>query len=241
MNQSDNENYIKKSIEDQNFTIVGENKKSYVPNTYIVTCNFCGEEIQNHREKHLCSKRKNEYFSELPSVTTQAGDKGTTTLGFSKDRIPKDSPIIELIGTIDELNAHIGVCSCQVDPQIVPQLRAISNILFDIGGNLSCGIPLKSEVTTFSIALEEWTSYLDTIIPKLQKFVLPGGHISAAQLNLARTVCRRTERLAVQIILKEKSDGPIICQLFNRLSDYLFILSRYQNFVNHVNEVVWPA
>jgi cob(I)alamin adenosyltransferase len=171
----------------------------------------------------------------LPSVTTAEGDSGTATLGCG-GRVPKDSPVFEFLGNADELSAALGVCALYVPQDTVTKLQTIQSLLCEMMGVVACGMRPSDRLATFTQTLEEWGIDLDKVVPPLTAFILPGGHPSAAFLHLARTICRRVERTAVAAVLKTEH-GPLCCKILNRLSDYLFLLARYQNVVNKVEDI----
>jgi cob(I)alamin adenosyltransferase len=171
----------------------------------------------------------------LPSVTTADGDSGTSTLGCG-GRAPKDSPVFEFLGNADELSAALGVCALYVTHDTVPKLQTIQTLLCEMMGCISCGMGPSDRLGAFTQTLEEWGCELDKAVPPFTAFILPGGHPSAAFLHLARTICRRVERTAVAAVLKTEH-GPLCCQVLNRLSDYLFLLARYHNLVNRIEDI----
>jgi cob(I)alamin adenosyltransferase len=167
----------------------------------------------------------------LTRIYTRHGDFGETHLG-DMSRVPKTHPRIEAYGTVDELNAHIGVALTidELSHQYADWLRRIQNDLFDIGADISA--PQDSERERLRVAgeqttwLEQRCDEVNAMLEPLKSFVLPGGNKVAAQLHVCRTVCRRAERLAIAV-----GDGlnPEVLRYLNRLSDLLFILSRGAN------------
>jgi cob(I)alamin adenosyltransferase len=175
----------------------------------------------------------------LNRIYTRTGDDGTTALGTGERRKKYDLRIAAY-GTLDEVNAVIGVARLHTarDSNIDPALTRIQNDLFDVGADLC----LPSEkgrgpggarlaVTAAQVKwLEEEIDRLNAELAPLKSFILPGGSAAAAYLHLARTVCRRAERLIVE--LKDQpgeSVTPEALQYVNRLSDYLFVASRFMN------------
>jgi cob(I)alamin adenosyltransferase len=167
----------------------------------------------------------------LTRIYTRLGDSGETHLG-DMSRVPKTDPRIEAYGTVDELNAHVGV-ALTIDglPDRYAQwLERIQNDLFDVGADIS--VPLDSERERLRVVpdqvgwLEERCDEVNATLKPLKSFVLPGGTAAAAQLHVCRTVCRRAERLAVAC--GNQINGEVVRYL-NRLSDLLFILSRGAN------------
>ena len=166
----------------------------------------------------------------LTRIYTKLGDAGETHLG-DMSRVPKTHPRIEAYGTVDELNAQIGVALAAGDlPERYAQwLRRVQNDLFDVGADLA--VPHGGDRERLRVSAEHVTwleSACDEINAKLEplrSFVLPGGTAAAAQLHVCRTVCRRAERRALLV----EDSNPEVVRYLNRLSDLLFILSRGAN------------
>jgi cob(I)alamin adenosyltransferase len=167
----------------------------------------------------------------LTRIYTRLGDGGETHLG-DMSRVPKTHPRIEAYGTVDELNAQIGV-ALTVDRMPAPYrewLARVQNDLFDVGADIS--VPLQTEKERLRVIpeqtawLEERCDEVNADLPPLKSFVLPGGSPAAAHLHVCRTVCRRAERLA--IACGDEINQEVVRYL-NRLSDLLFILSRGAN------------
>lgn len=177
-------------------------------------------------------------------VYTKKGDKGTTQL-IGGARVSKAELQIEAYGTVDELNAHVGLLRDHLDrfPEKQQQLIEIQNKLFDLGALLA----VSEEGTKMQLPvveerhvnhLELWMDVMDQELAPMKQFVLPGGHVVASVCHVARTVCRRAERGAVrQAELMEVHELSI--KYLNRLSDYLFVLSRWLVKELKVNEVPW--
>lgn len=176
-------------------------------------------------------------------IYTKKGDTGTTAL-FGGTRVPKHHLRIESYGTVDELNAYVGLLADQdIEEHYKKVLREIQDRLFTIGSNLAAD-PSKDNLITPDIRgtdialLEEEMDTMDAALPELKNFILPGGHTIVSYSHLARCVCRRAERQAVA--LKEVSPVPEeVIQYLNRLSDYLFVLGRKLAQDQGVQEVVW--
>ena len=176
--------------------------------------------------------RRREEPVRLDRIYTRAGDTGTTSLGDGT-RVPKSDDRIAAYGTIDELNSVVGLALAHgVPEEFHPWLERVQNELFDLGADLS--VPLEDErerlrVTPEQVvALEAVCDLVNERLPRLRSFVLPGGSEAAALLHLARTVCRRAERLVVR--LSESAPvNPAAIAYLNRLSDLLFILARAAN------------
>jgi len=167
----------------------------------------------------------------LTRIYTRLGDSGETHLG-DMSRVPKTHPRIEAYGTVDELNAHVGLALTIADlpDHYADWLRRVQNDLFDVGADISVPedpdrerLRVIPEQTTW---LEERCDEVNATLKPLKSFVLPGGTKAAAQLHVCRTVCRRAERLA--IACGEDLNAEVVRYL-NRLSDLLFILSRGAN------------
>lgn len=176
-------------------------------------------------------------------IYTKTGDGGKTSL-IGGTRVSKADPRIDAYGTIDELNSYIGlVRDLNTDPTRRALLKEVQDRLFTIGANLAAEpeqqkkvIPdLKREDIEL---LEKAMDEMDAALPPLRHFVLPGGHTSVSFCHIARTVCRRAERLV--IALAEQTEiHPLIVPYLNRLSDYLFVLSRKTAQELGIEEVKW--
>jgi cob(I)alamin adenosyltransferase len=167
----------------------------------------------------------------LTRIYTRLGDSGETHLG-DMSRVPKTHPRIEAYGTVDELNAHVGLTLTVegLPDAYAAWLRRVQNDLFDVGADISAPfdehrerLRVISEQTTW---LEERCDEVNATLAPLHSFVLPGGTPAAAHLHVCRTVCRRAERLA---IAAGDELNPEVVRYLNRLSDLLFILSRGAN------------
>ena len=176
-------------------------------------------------------------------IYTKTGDDGTTGL-FGGERVPKDAERIDAYGTVDELNAVIGIVRCQnKNPKLDGFLHKVQNDLFNLGADLATPMKVKNDYITRiqskdSERLEKWIDELDAELPALTNFILPGGHPSAAYLHLARNVCRRAERLTVGLSHKESISSEVLIYL-NRLSDLLFVLARWINLREGTAEIKW--
>ena len=168
----------------------------------------------------------------MTRIYTRAGDAGETSLGDGS-RVPKTDPRIEAYGAVDELNSLLGLALAgELPDEFRPWLEQVQNDLFDLGADLS--VPLEDErerlrVTTEQVErLEELCDLVNERLEPLKSFILPGGTESASRLHVARSVCRRAERLAVDLDGKG-SVNPAALAYLNRLSDLLFILARAAN------------
>lgn len=176
-------------------------------------------------------------------IYTKKGDSGTTAL-FGGTRVPKHHLRIEAYGTVDELNAYVGLLADQeIAAKYKTLLRSIQDRLFTVGATLAAD-PSKDNLITPDISaadivlLEQEMDEMDGQLPPLTNFILPGGHTIVSYSHLARCVCRRAERMTVA--LKEVSPVPdVVVQYLNRLSDYLFVLGRKLAQDLAVDEVVW--
>jgi cob(I)alamin adenosyltransferase len=180
----------------------------------------------------------------LSRIYTKTGDGGETALGDGT-RVPKDHPRVAAYGTVDELNAVLGLLlTLQPRPAEYDLLRTIQNDLFDIGADLCRPqTPDEAPGTRLRIRpdqaerLEQAIDRLNAGLSPLTSFVLPGGQPAAGWAHLARTVCRRAER-AVVTLARGESVNPAVVVYLNRLSDLLFVLARVYNN-NGGDDVLW--
>ena len=177
----------------------------------------------------------------LTRIYTRGGDAGETSLGDGS-RVPKLDARIGAFGTVDELNSELGVCLAgQCPEELVAPLRRIQNELFDLGADLSVPFGIEGRLRVTQSMVDDLESLCDRFnddLPELRSFVLPGGTQAAAQLHVARTVCRRAEREAL-VAAGEHETNPLVVVYLNRLSDLLFILSRVANAAAGVAEPLW--
>jgi cob(I)alamin adenosyltransferase len=178
-------------------------------------------------------------------IYTKTGDKGETSL-FAGGRVPKNNARVGAYGTVDELNALLGVVRAHgVPAQADEQLALIQQELFEVGADLATPLEAKADWITRltpepAARLERWIDGMDAQLPALTAFILPGGTLSAAQTQLARTVCRRAERDCVHLSQQEDINAALLSYL-NRLSDYLFTLARWLNQSAGVTEPQWSG
>ncbi len=178
-------------------------------------------------------------------IYTKTGDDGNTSL-FGGERVHKNDLRINAYGTIDELNAIIGVViSDEINDEIKIELRKIQNTLFFIGSELATPENVKSElIKKISISdtetIEKLIDEFDDKLPQLKNFILPGGSKGSSNLHFARTICRRAERILVELNIKENINRNLLVYL-NRLSDLLFVFARYENFVTSTPEIEWKT
>jgi cob(I)alamin adenosyltransferase len=173
----------------------------------------------------------------LTKITTRTGDKGTTGLADGT-RLGKDHARIAALGSVDELNSHLGVLLAEEIPSdIRAVLLQIQNDLFDLGGAFA--LPAKDVFAQNKIAwLDEQLAHYNADLPPLREFILPGGSRAGALCHVARTVARRAERDLVVLSQSEAVPQHALPYL-NRLSDLLFVLSRCINRIQDVPETLW--
>ncbi len=176
-------------------------------------------------------------------IYTKKGDQGSTGL-IGGTRISKGDVRIEAYGTVDELNSYIGLLSClDIDVSMCVQLQEIQDRLFTIGSHLAAD-PEKNKMQLPDLLesdiekLEHWMDVMDEQLPALTAFVLPGGHLNAAHAHVARCICRRAERMIVTLDELEGVEALVLMYL-NRLSDYLFVLSRKMSQDKGADEYTW--
>lgn len=178
-------------------------------------------------------------FSPIPmKIYTRGGDHGETSL-FGGERVAKDDVRIAAYGTVDELNSFVGLARATwPGSPIDEQLSAVQHDLFEVGAQLAS--PGSSRFTGVdSLRIEQLEKSIDSMeieLRPLTNFILPGGSDAAAQLHVARTVCRRAERLVVSV---HDGSATTAVTYLNRLSDYLFVAARYANRVLGVDDVTW--
>lgn len=181
----------------------------------------------------------------LNRIYTRGGDKGQTSL-VGGQRVAKDALRIECYGTVDELNAFLGMATVSAGaelPQLLPVLRRVQNELFNLGSILATRPedvhPKQPRITDAEIRqLEIEIDAMNRDLAPLRSFVLPGGSRLSTELHACRTICRRAERIAVRLARDEQAPAEAI-QYLNRLSDALFVWSRWVNHVLNVPEVLW--
>ncbi len=175
----------------------------------------------------------------LTKIYTRTGDQGTTRLA-NGDEVTKDSVRVVAYGDIDELNSLLGVIITRNPTQTVSEtLTSIQHQLFDVGGELASAGMITEMVTGAMITgLEQAIDGLNAKLPALEEFILPGGTSTAAELHLARTVCRRAERSIITLSQAE-AVAPEIIMYINRLSDLLFVMARYENHRGGNKEIYW--
>ncbi len=179
-------------------------------------------------------------------VYTRAGDDGTTALGAGQ-RVPKDSLRIDAYGTVDELNSVIGVAvALGLHESMREQFFVIQQVLFNLGSDLCILEEDKVRLQVPGIEprhvaqLEQWIDAWNDDLEPLRSFILPGGDASSAQLHVARTVCRRAERLVIALSREEAVSAQVVPYL-NRLSDLLFVAARYQAKQSGRGDLLWDS
>jgi cob(I)alamin adenosyltransferase len=180
-------------------------------------------------------------------IYTKTGDTGKTAL-IGGTKVPKSDIRIDSYGTVDELNSFIGLVNDHLSNNAVKTiLKEIQDRLFTIGSSLACDpekeplmkIPdLKEEDV---LLLENEMDKMNDVLPPMKNFILPGGHVAVSTAHIARCVCRRAERLCVQIKETGSFIDPLVIKYLNRLSDYLFVLARYIGHLLQVEEIAWKA
>jgi cob(I)alamin adenosyltransferase len=180
----------------------------------------------------------------LNRIYTRTGDSGTTSLGGGQ-RVPKDSLRVRAYGAVDELNSTLGLAGAMgLCPRLAELLPILQSELFSLGSDLCF---LEADPARQSIQpvlggqvaqLERWIDELVAVVGPLASFVLPGGAPAAAQLHVARTVCRRAERDVLALSRAESVSPPVLSYL-NRLSDLLFVMARFENRARGVAELQW--
>jgi cob(I)alamin adenosyltransferase len=178
-------------------------------------------------------------------IYTKKGDSGQTSL-LGGRRVDKYHDRIEAYGTVDELNSYIGLLRDQdIDNTLKPTLIKIQNDLFTIGSILASDpgkpkirIPsiAESDISMLENAMDEWTE----VLPEMRSFILPGGHPVVSHIHVARCICRRAERAANRLD-SSIQQFALVLKYLNRLSDYLFLLSRKVGADLNVEEIPWKG
>lgn len=177
-------------------------------------------------------------------VYTKTGDDGTTGL-VGGTRVKKYDIRLDAYGTVDELNAYIGVLrSYELPDNVIQLLKQIQNKLFNIGSRLASDekgesftanlVIIEENIKTLEFAIDKF----EETLPKLTHFILPGGDLTVAYCHVARTVCRRAERRITELSEQTKVQAEII-KYINRLSDFLFVLARKLAFDKNIAEEIW--
>ena len=176
-------------------------------------------------------------------IYTKKGDKGETGL-LGGTRVKKSHIRIEAYGTVDELNSWIGLIRDQnIDKHSIETLIHVQDRLFTIGSHLASdpakkGMKIPDILEENILLLEKEMDAMNESLPEMKSFVLPGGHTTVSYCHIARCICRRAERYAVNLASSEKVED-IIIKYLNRLSDYLFVLSRKLSHDLKAEEIPW--
>lgn len=178
-------------------------------------------------------------------IYTKTGDGGATSL-FGGGRVGKDDARVEAYGQVDELNSVLGLARSEGLGKMDALAQSLQDQLFTVGSILATPKDSKAAAHIPQVqqswvdAMEQAIDSYDLELPPLTAFVLPGGTKAASALHLARTVCRRAERCVVPLHREDLIDAPVVVYL-NRLSDLLFAMARYANFLGGVKDVPWVA
>ncbi len=175
------------------------------------------------------------------SIYTRTGDTGTTAI-FGGKRVLKCEELVDVYGSIDELNSWVGYMAAEFAVADVTQfLAVIQSDLFTIGSTLAGW--KDGELTSLETRVKEMEARIDVLeetLPPIKNFILPGGSEKAARAHITRSICRRVERQAVALSQKQAVD-PVIIKYLNRLSDLFFQLARFINKQENIEEVVWQG
>jgi cob(I)alamin adenosyltransferase len=180
-------------------------------------------------------------------IYTKTGDKGGTSL-IGGVRVPKNHIRIESYGTVDELNSYLGMVNDMCANEAINlALREVQDRLFTIGAALATNpdkeVKIKlpdlheSDVTW----LEQQIDAMNEVLPEMRSFILPGGNLASSTCHVARCVCRRAERICVDMQENDEYVPALIITYLNRLSDYLFVLARYISHLHNAPEIPWRA
>ena len=180
-------------------------------------------------------------------IYTKTGDKGKTSL-IGGTKVFKNDMRIETYGTVDELNSYVGLVKDYTpDEQQRNILKQVQDRLFVIGSSLACdpdketGMHIPDLKEDDILLLEKEIDLMNEKLPPMKNFILPGGHTAVSSTHIARCVCRRAERLCVNMQQHELFVEPLIIKYLNRLSDYLFVLARFTAQELHVAEIIWKG
>ena len=180
-------------------------------------------------------------------IYTKTGDLGKTSL-IGGTKVPKNNLRIETYGTVDELNSYIGLTNDHLgDAHTKMLLKEIQDRLFTIGSSLACD-PDKAPAMKIPdlkeddiVLLEKEIDAMNDVLPEMRSFLLPGGHVAVSTTHITRCICRRAERLCVNMQEHGLFVDPLVIKYLNRLSDYLFVLARYVGHLLKVEEIPWKA
>ena len=178
-------------------------------------------------------------------IYTKTGDLGKTSL-IGGTKVPKNHLRIETYGTVDELNSYIGLVNDLItDNNSKIVLKEIQDRLFTVGSSLACDpereplmkIPDLKE--TDVLFLENEIDGMNEVLAPMKFFILPGGHVAVSTIHVARCICRRAERLCVNMLEHDLFIDPLVIKYINRLSDYLFVLARFIAHLLQIEEIAW--
>ncbi len=178
-------------------------------------------------------------------IYTKTGDKGKTSL-IGGTKVSKSHLRIETYGTVDELNSWLGLVNDHMtEPDVITFNKYIQDRLFTIGALLATDPDKGTKMQIPDLheedvkLLEDKMDEMDTVLPEMKFFIIPGGHVAVSHCHIARCVCRRAERLCVEMQEQDAFVEPLVLQYINRLSDYLFVLARYVGHKLQVEEIPW--
>jgi cob(I)alamin adenosyltransferase len=180
-------------------------------------------------------------------IYTKTGDKGSTSL-IGGVRVPKNHIRIDAYGTVDELNSVLGMVNdIAKDEKINGWIREIQDRLFTVGSVLATApdkdvkMKLPDVHDTDVTWLEQLIDEMNSVLPEMRSFILPGGNLASSTCHVARCVCRRAERICVAMQQEEEQVPDLVIKYLNRLSDFLFVLARYISHTNGAEDVPWRA
>ena len=178
-------------------------------------------------------------------IYTKTGDTGSTSL-IGGTKVSKADLRIEAYGTVDELNSFIGLCRDLITNEHAGiTLREVQDRLFTIGSSLAVDPGKESKLRIPDLhesdinLLEQEIDRMDSVLPEMKNFILPGGNITVSNIHITRCVCRRAERLCVRLIEVSHENYALVIKYLNRLSDYLFMLARFIGQELKAPEVAW--
>ena len=177
----------------------------------------------------------------LTKIYTRSGDQGQTSLANGA-RVHKSSLRIEALGVVDELNSWVGLILSGIgDSELKPFLQDVQHHLFDLGGEIAVADSNYQVINQDDItALEHSLDQFNATLPPLKEFILPGGSATTSQIHLARTVCRRSERVIIALDkIDSESVNPYAVAYLNRLSDFLFVAARFLAKEQDEREILW--
>jgi cob(I)alamin adenosyltransferase len=178
-------------------------------------------------------------------IYTKTGDEGSTSL-IGGTKVAKSHLRIESYGNVDELNSYIGLVADHLtDGVVIKMLREIQDRLFTIGSSLACDSEKEPKLRIPDLheedvqLLESEIDRMNEVLPEMRSFILPGGSVAVSTTHVTRCVCRRAERGCVRLQEEDMFIEPLVIKYLNRLSDYLFVLSRYIGKLQGAQEISW--